>query len=135
MGIVHLVGGEAEVEEDALNLSEAGVGGDGGDVGEIAGASGEAIAEWLESMGESGDCGGVEVEAEQPAVGTTDVKDGFGVAAGPSGCVDIPALACRPQMRHHFRRHDGKMNRAVPVHNSGGGCGVKGRLFTPHLTP
>lgn len=91
--------------------------------------------EGLKTLSQALDGVGVDVEAQNAAVRVAGAQDGFGVTTGSGGCVHIPALPCRPQMFHHCRRHDGEVSRAVPFHNLGGGCGVEGRLFTPHLTP
>jgi hypothetical protein len=90
-----LDGREAEVQEDAVEWSEAALAGDFVELSEVAASEDRAIAEARELSRSDGERGGIAVESKELSVGRGGVEDGRGMAAGADRPVEVATASTR----------------------------------------
>ena len=101
-----LDGREPEVEEDAIDRSEAALAGQFVQNREIASSEDGAIAEARELSRGDADGRGVAIEPEDLSVGRARVEDGRGMAASADGSVEIPTASTRVKLGEYLRDED-----------------------------
>ena len=96
---------QAEVEERAVDLAEAGRRRDVRELAEVRLAQDEAIPEpGLETTGHSGDGRPIGVETEEAAIRVGRLQDPLGVPTAAEGGVDLEASRGRREHRHDLHR-------------------------------
>src|SRR5258706_9792554 len=107
--IGELDGREAEVEEDAVERSEAVVAGQVVENREVPSSEDRAIAEANELSRSDGERCGVAIESEEQSIGRACVEDGHGVASPADRAVEIARAFARTKLGEYF----GNQNRLV----------------------
>jgi hypothetical protein len=105
-GGVELVGGDAEVEQDAIDQRDAAFGQHGGEFPEIAAHGGEAGAELGEVERGFGEGVGIAVQADDFSA---LFEEKAGVSSASEGAIEEQSSGARAEVGHHFAGEDWRM--------------------------